>query len=62
MPLRSVPTLALLACLLLLFAGATFGRFWNGAIDFDNARALWRLGIGAVLSVLPTGIMCDLGK
>lgn len=39
--------------LLLIFAGATFGRFWAGGIDFDNARLLWRLSIGAGLSALP---------
>ena len=39
--------------LLLIFAGATFGRVWDGDINFDNSRTLWRLSLSGLFAALP---------
>lgn len=39
--------------LLVVFLGATAGRYWDGDIDFAKPNALWWIGIGGIASSLP---------
>ena len=39
--------------LLLIFAGDTIGRFWEGDLKFDDFRGLWRVMIGGIAAALP---------
>ncbi len=39
--------------LLLIFAGATIGRFWEGSINVENSRTLWRLSLSGLFAALP---------
>lgn len=39
--------------LMLIFAGDTIGRFWEGQLAFQDSRTFMRLGIGGVFASLP---------
>ena len=39
--------------LFMIFVGATIGRIFEGDINLDNGRQLWRLGISGLFAALP---------